>query len=255
MTEEARRHHAARLVDQDDDALLVVETDIEGRASIVFAGGAVERLLAVPSARLEGQPLGVLRSVGADPLDLARLLRAVAGRLRTAFHLALNDANGPDRLHLLGRPLAGGPGYLVRLQAEADQHTSIDERPPSTLEITDELVYRLRVATNLALTLDWVGGAFTRLTGYRQEDVLALGGFEALIEPSDLKLVQRRAQRLFRGEPATAEYRIRTRQGQRLWLRDRARPVIDEAEDLVVAIVGAAQDVSRQRILETRVVA
>jgi PAS domain S-box-containing protein len=97
------------------------------------------------------------------------------------------------------------------------------------------------------LVLEWSAGAFADLIGYGPAEIEALGGWIALVEPADLRLVQRRAQRLLAGEEAAAEYRIRTRSGGQCWLRDLGRPQWDDTHELVVGILCVAQDITEQR--------
>ena len=98
--------------------------------------------------------------------------------------------------------------------------------------------------------LGWTAGAFERVTGYAAAEIEALGGWSALVEPTDLRIVQRRAQRLLAGEQASAEYRIRRRDGSRRWLRDTGWPQWDEARELIVGVLCVAQDITERRRLE-----
>jgi PAS domain S-box-containing protein len=102
----------------------------------------------------------------------------------------------------------------------------------------------------LSQVIEWSAGTFAQLTGYSPDEIEALGGWTALVEPADLRLVRRRAQRLLAGEEATAEYRVRTRDGACCWLRDLGHPHWDDAHELVVGVLCVAQDVTAQRRLE-----
>ena len=103
--------------------------------------------------------------------------------------------------------------------------------------------------------LDWTAGAFERLTGYSAAEIEAVGGWSALVEPADLRIVQRRAQKLLAGEQASAEYRIKRRDGSRRWLRDTGWPQWDEARELVVGVLCVAQDITERRALEEQLLA
>ena len=67
--------------------------------------------------------------------------------------------------------------------------------------------------------------------------------------------MQLRAQKFIAGEQASAEYRVKSRDGARHWLRDAGWPQWDEARELVIGVLCAAQDITERRALEEQVLA
>ena len=66
------------------------------------------------------------------------------------------------------------------------------------------------------------------------------------IHPEDLEQARKLLAVRDTEQPAEAEFRIRTPDGQEKWIRDRAFPVCDEAGQ-VVRVVGVAEDITEQR--------
>lgn len=116
-------------------------------------------------------------------------------------------------------------------------------------ELTSDYAYAFRIEPDGSLYCEWVTDAFERITGYTPERLLELGSYELLIHPEDVPISQKRTQALLRGEADTSEFRIVTRDGQVRWVRDSARPELDD-HGRVVRIYGAAQDITERREVE-----
>jgi PAS domain-containing protein len=89
-------------------------------------------------------------------------------------------------------------------------------------ELASDWVYALRIDEHGALKLEWVSGSFLELTGYTVEEVNDLGGLNAVIHPADIERFKDADGPIVRGAPATFHYRLITKAGQELWLRDHA---------------------------------
>lgn len=96
----------------------------------------------------------------------------------------------------------------------------------------------------------WRGGAFSRLTGYTPEEIDEIGGWEAIIYPKDEGVIQERINKLISNQAVTSEYRIISKDGKVHWLRDYSLPQWDEKEGRVVSFMGAAQDITRRKLIE-----
>ncbi len=256
---------AAQLLDQIGDPVVILAASAGDRTTplITYANPAFIRLIGRATDALIGQSVQVLASAVTNPLELARLIDAVERPRAVDLLLQIAGAGG-RRLwtEIQGRPLSGAERrYLIRLHDVTAQRAVVatarrlERRFDALAHLTSDGVYHLRVEPDCRLVLDWTAGAFERLTGYRVAEIEALGGWSALVEPADLRLLQRRAQRLLAGERASAEYRIRSRDGTRRWLRDTGWPQWDEAHELVVGILCAADDITEQRRLEEQLLA
>jgi PAS domain S-box-containing protein len=256
---------SAQLVEQIAEPIMILAASGDDRAPpvISYVNPAAARLIGRAAEALIGQSFQVLASAITAPVELARLVDAIDGQRAIELALQIVGASG-RRLwtEVEGRPLAGSDRtYAIRLRDITAQRTVVanarrlERRFDALARLTSDGVYHLRVDPDCRLVLDWMAGAFERLTGYGVAEIEALGGWSALVEPADLRLVQRRAQKLLAGEQASAEYRIKSRDGSRRWLRDTGWPQWDQAHELVVGILCAADDITEQRRLEEQLLA
>lgn len=95
------------------------------------------------------------------------------------------------------------------------------------------------------LQLEWITGAFERITGYTVDE--ALGWDEWILLHPDDKPDQNRVRRaIFKGNSETLDYRLLTKSGKLRWVRDYSRPIWDAERKNVIGIYGAVQDISGQ---------
>lgn len=118
-------------------------------------------------------------------------------------------------------------------------------------ELTSDYTYAFRIESDGSVVVEWIGGAFTRITGYTPEEVETRGGGLTLLHPDDVPIALLRLQALVSGQPDTSEFRILTKSGEVRWVRENARPVWDEAQGKM-RVFGAAQDVSERKRAEER---
>src|SRR5205823_1560071 len=72
-------------------------------------------------------------------------------------------------------------------------------------ELTSDWAYAYRRQADGGLLLEWVTGAFARITGFTLEEVQARGGLRALVHPDDLAGMGERDQALPEGQPVSRE--------------------------------------------------
>jgi PAS domain S-box-containing protein len=221
------------------------------------------RLIGRTADAVIGQSVHVLASAVNAPHQFARLIEAVEWQRAIGLVSQISGADG-RRLwaEVEGRPLNGADrSYMLRLRDVTAWRTVVanarrlERRFNALARLTSDGVYHLRVDPDCRLVLNWMAGAFERLTGYGVVEIEPLGGWSALVEPADLRLLQRRVQKLLAGEQASAEYRIKSRDGGHRWLRDTGWPQWEQAHELVVEILCAADDITDQRRLEEQLLA
>lgn len=137
---------------------------------------------------------------------------------------------------------------VERKQIEQALRTS-EERHRMVSELSSDYAYAFRIEPDQTLALEWVTGAFTRITGYTPEE-LDERGWDILYYPDDVASFEQRSARLASGQPDTRDLRVVTKNGDVRWLHVSTRPVWDEAQDRVVRFYGATQDITERKEVE-----
>ncbi len=114
-------------------------------------------------------------------------------------------------------------------------------------ELTSDWAYAYRRQADGGLLLEWVTGAFARITGFTLEEVQARGGLRALVHPDDLAGMGERDQALPEGQPVSREIRIITKSGTVRWLLDHGLREWTDPRTGVVRFYGAAQDITERK--------
>jgi diguanylate cyclase (GGDEF)-like protein/PAS domain S-box-containing protein len=257
---ELDRDLSEKIVEQLSEPVAILVVSGDGLPAIAYVNPALARLLGRSERALIGQPVQVLAAPASEPLELARLIDAVAQHRPLDLAMQIGGAGGQAVwTEVRGRPLSGaGRRYLIDLRDVTAQRAAVasaqrlEQRFDALTRLSSDSVYQLRVEADCRLALDWTAGGFERLIGYGAPEIEAIGGWSALVDPADARIVQRRGQRLLAGETATAEYRVRGRDGSRRWLRDTGWPQWDDARELVVGALCVAEDITAQRALEER---
>ncbi len=120
-----------------------------------------------------------------------------------------------------------------------------EERYRIISSMTSDYVYAMSCEERQKV--EWVGGAFERITGYKAADVVTVEDWLTIIHPADRDTVREAGERMLSGMPVETEYRIRTREGQLRWLCDYVHPMRDEQTGLVVGAVGAVRDITERK--------
>ncbi|HEX2865124.1 MAG TPA: EAL domain-containing protein, partial [Deinococcales bacterium] len=151
-----------------------------------------------------------------------------------------------------GETLLGGItlDMTARERAERDLRAS-EERFRFIAETTGDALYRLRFAD---MTYDYMSPAIEKLTGYRPDEIDAMGFKELVLESrvlsAGLTVEDFRAMRESGGATEyQAQYRIRAKDGQERWLEDHAYPWRDET-GRPLGSVGLLQDVTARKAAE-----
>ena len=116
-------------------------------------------------------------------------------------------------------------------------------------ELISEFGYAVRVNSGQDTRLEWITGAFTRITGYSLNDIND-GGWATLVHPDDLPAFIQRAQALVNGQPDIGEFRIITKTGDLRWLGSYAQPIYDQVLRRVDRVYGVAQDITERKQAE-----
>jgi len=147
-----------------------------------------------------------------------------------------------------------GQDITDRKIAEQERIES-ETRFNESLEYSRDILYRLNLKTN---TYDYMSEAVFDISGFTPEEIIAGGadGVNARVHPDDRALHINYRNRLTEsdwGERATyyIESRIKTKNGQYIWLGDR-HVLVRDTDGEPLYIVGCARDITGQKKTEIR---
>ncbi len=252
------------LVVEDDHATVrLIETelyDLGYRAPIVATTGeaAVEKAV-------EMQPDLILMDIklgnGMDGVE-------AAGQIRTQFDIPVIYLTAYLNEELLDRAKNTEPfGYILKPFQTNDLLTTIEmalykhqlaqqlkmseARYRAVSELTADFAYALRVEPDGTLITEWATEALTDITGFTLDEFVSRGGMAKIVYPDDADITRRQMERLLTGQvPDPQEFRIVTKKGETRWIRFCSRPVWDQAENRVIRIYGAVQDINEYKRME-----
>ncbi|MHB8135961.1 MAG: HD domain-containing phosphohydrolase [Anaerolineaceae bacterium] len=116
--------------------------------------------------------------------------------------------------------------------------------------VTFDYMFSSRVDLNGDLILNWVAGAFERITGYTLEEYIALGGWRATLFPEDVAADEKDMEMLRSNRPVITELRTIKKNGDTSWGRVYAHPIWDHEQNRLVGIYGAVQDITDRKKAE-----
>jgi two-component system sensor kinase FixL len=237
-----------------DAALCMLDRD--GR--IVSTHGAL-----LPDGTLQGRTLADLYTVedadaGRPAFDLERaaLQDAVVAQ---AFRVAADGRHFWARSVLSAQRDDAGAvrGYALVLRDMSDHGRAeqalqeSESRYRAVSEMTSDYAYAIRIEPDGRVVMEWMTGAFTRITGYSREEMEQRepsGGGYSLVHADDRLIALARVQRLLAGLEDTSEFRIVTKSGEVRWIRESGRPEVDQTGTL--RVYGAARDVTEIKLAE-----
>jgi diguanylate cyclase (GGDEF)-like protein/PAS domain S-box-containing protein len=137
-----------------------------------------------------------------------------------------------------------------RKRIEQDLHES-ERRHRIISQLTSDFIYSASINAENQVQIDWVSGAYDRITGYTFEDmqIRDISWVDLCHQDDKLKSVEAYTYALS-NQPVVIEYRIISRHGEVVWLRDYLQPIWNEVEKRVTHIVGAVQDITDRKVAE-----
>jgi PAS domain S-box-containing protein len=102
------------------------------------------------------------------------------------------------------------------------------------------------------MRLNWVAGAFEKITGYTFDEYNANGGWLGHLYPEDVEKDAQALTKLKTNQQVVHDIRTYTKTREVQWVRVYAHPVWDDRQNRLVGIVGAVQDITKQHEAEER---
>ena len=125
-----------------------------------------------------------------------------------------------------------------------------EERYRLISSVATDYVFSSALTPDGKLVLNWVAGAFEKITGYTFEEYVARGGWRAAVHPDDLAQDDRDLATLRANRDLRSELRTLAKDGRVIWVEVAAHPVWDEKQDRLVGIYGAVKDITRRKQAE-----
>ncbi|MEM6429258.1 MAG: diguanylate cyclase [Deinococcota bacterium] len=115
-------------------------------------------------------------------------------------------------------------------------------------DVITDVLYAYKRNDQGGFSRDWSSGlGEVKLTGYKTQEIDALGGWPAIVHPDDTAKVNYLSHPS-RRERVVVEYRIISKSGSIKWVRDFSRAVFDASGAMIIALYGANQDITEHKV-------
>jgi PAS domain S-box-containing protein len=117
-------------------------------------------------------------------------------------------------------------------------------------ELTSDYVYSCVRTKDTPYRIDWIGGAFERITGYTTEELLQSGCWTFLVHPEDTPKVRQHFSKTEPGQTDSCEFRIITKDSSIRWIKDFSRCESYGDYPVYYRLYGASQDITERKHAE-----
>src|SRR6266498_4734311 len=132
---------------------------------------------------------------------------------------------------------------LARARASEERYRLISR-------VTSDYMFSTELDPQGNMHLNWVAGAFEEITGYTYNEYVANGGWRAHLYHEDIAEDDRAMNSLRSNNKVNLEVRTYDKTGQLRWARVYGHPVWDNTQNRLAGIVGAVQDITKQKQAE-----
>lgn len=195
------------------------------------------------------------------PEELANYLQTeldgvFAGAEYREIGFSLPSTNGIRYFEARTVPLSGRNELTVIIRDITNQKLTEmelrknEERYRLISTVASDYMYSTSLNENGELVLNWVAGAFTKITGYTFDDYIAAGGWVARVYPDDLEIDHRDMDKLSHNWPVVSEIRTLHKNGTIVWVRSYAHPIWNVDQNKLIGMYGAVQDITAEKEAE-----
>jgi len=125
-----------------------------------------------------------------------------------------------------------------------------EERHRNISALTSDYIYSCVRSKDSVFAVDWISGAFEKITGYTNDELMQRGCWLTLVHPEDFERVSRFLIDLKPGESGECEFRIITRDGKILWIYDYNKCMEHESLPDHYRLLGASQNITERKNME-----
>ncbi|TVR72047.1 MAG: EAL domain-containing protein [Sphaerobacteraceae bacterium] len=148
--------------------------------------------------------------------------------------------------------------WQYRDEMQLRTHENLPNTPGVDIDIyqtisnlTADYVYFAEVNDDRQIVMTYRSEFLPEHTGFTSEE-LQEGGAEILVHPDDRHIIPGRRGALVNGESRVDEFRLVTRDQRVIWVRDFVKPIRPDEHGVPQMIVGAAQDITYEKLLQSR---
>ncbi len=139
---------------------------------------------------------------------------------------------------------------LMERQKIEETLAKSEERFRLISSVTSDYTFSSHVDQPYSFTRDEYSGAFEKITGYTPAEYTSIGGWLAIVHPDDLEQDAHDMATLHQNKSVVTELRIIRKDERICWVRVYGHPVWDEAQQKLVGIYGAVQDITERKLAE-----
>lgn len=146
--------------------------------------------------------------------------------------------------------LASARKQLMERQKIEETLAKSEERFRLISSVTSDYTFSSHVDQSYGITRDEYSGAFEKITGYTPEEYTSIGGWLAILHPEHREQNERDMASLRQNKSVVTELRLIRKDRQICWVRVYGYPVWDVAQQKLVGIYGAVQDITERELAE-----
>ncbi len=241
--------HYGILLNASSDGLLTTDTE----ARILSVNQAYCAMMGYEPAELIGRHISELEA-NETPEEVAEhtALLLTQGFDRFVSRHRRKDGSCVDlELTLSVSPETGQILTIARdmteqLALEQQLHDS-EQRYHIFTDLSSDFCHVCARSNDGPFRVQWVGGNFEQITGYSNDEMLAIGCWLPLIHPDDRERVEADLLRMQAGEELRSEFRLIRKNQTVLWIRERSRCVAHPEDPATLVLYGSARDITRLR--------
>lgn len=241
----------ARLLDEAHDAIFAWELD----GTIVYWNQGAQRLYGFRSDFALGkishellqtsnseERKGILTALQRDGVWTGELEHtghdgqriAVASRQRL-----VQEADGRSLVVEANRDIT------FRKRAEAELKES-EARFRHVSETVSDYAYELRLLPDDSMALAWFTDALPKIIGVTPDELKKINSWQQFLHSDDLAVAAQHLNEILAGRSSVADFRIVGKDGSARWVRDFARPMLDETGQ-TIGVQGGAQEITERK--------
>ena len=272
------------IVDDEIDVRKTIEAALQLENYMVKSAASGEAAIALLEADVFDLVITDMRMPGKDGVEVLRRIKEIDDTIEViiltgyaSIENAIETLRNDGAYDYLTKPLESIDALLLSI-AQALEHRALrsmntvltaelqsqnkelqrvqealvqsEERFRTIATLTSDYFYSLSIARDGSYAVEWIDGAFEKITGYAREEVKDDRDWSRLIHVEDKHVVDGSVRRILSNQRNVAEYRILTRGGAERWIRDYSHPVWDPQKGRVVSVIGAVRDTTESKLAE-----